>query len=205
MEIPPEHFTAHDRRNQKVIRYGLCSLIILLGIYIFAAFMGWLPTAFRPNRQRIEMLPSDIENTFLVSSPQGVNPEPYLGVAYQGTRFRFVPSERAAVVIRPDKLDLTYEGRTSWIIPERVMYQGESFTVTALSATAFLYAEGMKSVTLPSTLRYFNGAEEILLPELETIILQRSHDTPLILTKEAFIAYVQAYYPQPQPKGEAPL
>ncbi|MDO4528110.1 MAG: hypothetical protein Q4C03_04945, partial [bacterium] len=75
-------------------------------------------------------------------------------------------------------------------------YKGQSYTVTTLSATALLYADGITSVTFPPTLRNFNGAHELIKPELKTIILQRLHEAPLVLTPTEFISYIQTHYPQ---------
>lgn len=204
LNIPPERFSAHDKRDQRVLRYGLLTLCILIFCYFFAAAMGWLPPAFCPGGRLHQTAAEGVANPSIKGEPSPVDQIPYLGVPYAGTRFRFVPSEQAAIVIRPDFHSKGYERRSSWIIPSFVSYQGKNYTVTALSATAFLYAEGVSSVTLPSTLRYINGAHELMLPELETIIVQRSHDAPLILTPSEFSTYVNTAYPQTSSTEGAP-
>lgn len=195
-DIPPEHFTAHDQRDQKVIRYGLLAMGILFSGYLLAAFMGWLPRAITPGRQEVQTATEGLSNPYLKNLPQPIDPEPYLGVAYKGSRFRFDFAKQEAIVTRPDFQSENAHPRSIWIIPASVSYKGQSYTVTTLSATALLYADGITSVTFPPTLRNFNGAHELIKPELKTIILQRLHEAPLVLTPTEFISYIQTHYPQ---------
>ena len=200
MEIPPEYFTAHDRRDQKVIRYGLLTLIVLLGTYFFFAYMGWLPTAITPFYREITTATDGIENKALrPPEAQGVDRDPYLGIPFKGARFRIDFENGTAIVTRPDKYDPAYEGRTSWIIPETLIYEGQPYTVVALMANTLYEADGMLSVTLPATIRYFNGAQDFLPESIETIILQRTNGAPLTFTQATFSDYVEKHYPQPQP------
>lgn len=204
-DIPPENFTAHDRRDKCVVRCGLLAMGLLLGGYFLAVAMGWLPATFTPRRHEVQTATDGIANPSLKTLPQAVNPEPYLGVAFQGTRFRFDFERQEAVVTRPDFQSEEGQPRALWMIPSVVSYQGRAYPVTALSATALLYADGVTSVTFPSTLRNFNGAHELIKPELETLILQRPNDGPLIFTPAEFIAYVNQHYPHvPLKEGETP-
>lgn len=202
-DLPPERFTAHDQRDQKVLRYGLLGMSVLFVGYLFAARMGWLPEALMPSHHHVQTATNGIDNQSLLLEPPNIDPEPYLGFAYQGTRFRFDFEKHEAVVMRPDFQSKGYDPREIWVIPSRVEYKHEFYPVTALSATAFLYANGVKTVCLPPTLKHFNGSHEYLEPELEKIILQPPTGAPFTLSPAEFKAYVSAHYPPPiSPKVE---
>lgn len=198
-----ERYTAHDRRNTLVVRIGLFSLLTVFFLYLLAAAMGWLPDRFVPGKRGTVHGVYGVESHVLRSNYTTVDPEPYLGKAIAGTRFRFIYAKRVALVTQPDLHALQYAPTSRWEIPDVLHLDGTVYTVTALEPTAFLYADGMNIISLPKTLKYLNNAHAYMRDELEFIELRRSDDEPLVLTKEAFVEQAEELFPLPQEESTA--
>ncbi len=192
-----ERFTAHDQRNSLVVRIGLLTLISLFLLYLLATTMGWIPDRFIPGKRNTVQGVYGVESHVLRSNYTTVDPEPYLGKAIAGTRFRFIHSKCVALVTQPDLHALQYAPTTRWEIPDVLHLDGTVYTVTALEPTAFLYADGMNIISLPKTLKYLNNAHTYMRDELQFIELRRTDDEPLVLTKEAFIEQAEELFPLP--------
>lgn len=95
-----------------------------------------------------------------------LDPDLFLGVAIGDSRYRLNYATGHAIVTRPRF------GIADWVVPERVTYQGQTFTVTALDSFALLYAIGVRTISLPPTLRYTNGAEGMVCAELRTLAVR---------------------------------
>ena len=94
---------------------------------------------------------------------QGLDPDLVLGVAIGDTRFRLNHGNGHAIVTRP------VTGVRDWLIPAHFTYQGTNFTVVALDPFAMLYATEARTISLPHTLIYDNGAPELANKCLEQL------------------------------------
>ncbi len=167
----PDRYAAHERRDRIVRRCVWGTLALLLGIYFCADTLYLLPEAVSirahtGNRNRIH-IPDRYEE---------FDPDLVLGIAIGDTRFRLNHAHGRAIVTRP------IFGVTHWVIPSTFDYQGRTFTVTALDPFALLNAQGVRTLSLPPTLRHTNEAENFPAETLETITLRLPDGAERILS-----------------------
>lgn len=153
------------RRDRIALRLFLGTLVLVLSVYFTADALGWIPArcSFRAYRGRGDGSISERYETF--------DPDLTLGIAIGETRYRFNYVTHHAIVTRP------LFGVTRWRIPETVVYDGETFTVTALDTFAFLNATTVTSAELPATLQYLNNSAQFAGERMAAITLHRPDGT----------------------------
>lgn len=167
--LPPLHenpYAEHERRDRLMRRLLLGGLGALFMCYLIADAAELLPEAVSVRihtrrRNHIE-IPERYEE---------YDPDLVLGIAVGDTRFRLNYGKCHAIVTRP------IHGVTEWVIPSRFELQGRVFTVTALDAFALLNAQGVRTVSLPPTLRYTNEAENCPAETIRALTLRLADGT----------------------------
>lgn len=156
-------------RRDRVMRWLLFGVLGgLLAVYFCADVAGWVPPVYSVReRSRKLFLPSAIGERY-----DNFDPDLCLGVAIGETRYRLNYANGHAIVTRP------LFGVTEWEIPERFTFQGQDFTVTALDPFALLNAVGVRTLSLPATLNWLNGATALATKDLQTITLRQEAQAP---------------------------
>lgn len=169
-------------------RFFLRGLLACLGggilLYVACDLAGWVPERLSvQQRSRRRAFPTPIGERY-----ENFDPNLCLGIAIGSTRYRLNYPLGHAIVTRP------LFGVSEWEIPERFNHDGQSFEVTALDPFALLNAHGVRSVTLPPTMRWLNGAVALADDSLEQIVLRRRDGT-----EERFEAPFTALAERPEP------
>lgn len=202
--LPRENFTTRDRRNSLFVRSMLLALLAIALLYALAATMGWLPPHLMPGKRHAVDGIHGVPSNLLRTDVSTIDPEPYLGKAIAGTCFRFIHSKHVALVTRPDLYSPQRLTSSTWTIPDQLSIQGEIYTITALEPTAFLYADGMTTISLPKTIKYLNNAHAFMRDELKTIEIRQKDADPIVLTKEDFQQRAHEFFPLPQEESTQP-
>ena len=78
----------------------------------------------------------------------------------------------AGVTYTQERLGSNYSGLTEAIIPERVTYNGKTYSVTAINTYAFYYCKNLKIIKIPNSVTYIGNEVLAECSSLENIILQ---------------------------------
>ncbi len=163
-----EPLSAQTRRDRCFRRIVLCVAALLIIPYFILDTVGVLPEVISAKHHIRRRQASGTAEVY-----RSYDPDLILGVAIGDTRYRFNHAEHFALVTRP------LFGVEHWRVPETVEYEGATYTVTSLDTFALLYATTVRTVELPLTLRYFNGAPAIASETVETIAVgDRYQATP---------------------------
>jgi hypothetical protein len=141
---------ARAKRHRIFKRFVLWSLLPLIVLYLIADGVGVIPHAVSVRLRNQQRVQRDLRTKGLELDPNTI-----LGIAIGDTRFRLNYTNGHAIVTRP------IFGVEEWIIPAHFEYQGTRFTVTALDPFAFLHATTAHTISVPSTIEYFNGAPDL--------------------------------------------
>lgn len=168
---------------------------LLLALYLGGDALGLLPEAYSVRAHaRRRANPTPISEQY-----ENFDPNLCLGIAIGSTRYRLNFALDHAIVTRP------LFGVEEWVIPERFNYDGHTFLVTALDPFALLNAQGVRSVTLPASVRWFNGAFALAEETLaRATLLQPDGRAQTFLPPFAELAQVQDRYPTQAETESAP-
>lgn len=156
-----------EARDRLFLRGLVAVLAAALGLYVVCDLAGWVPARLSvQQRSRRRAFPTPIGERY-----ESFDPDLCLGIAIGSTRYRLNYPLGHAIVTRP------LFGVRDWEIPERFNHEGQSFEVTALDPFALLNATGVRSVSLPPTMRWLNGAVALACEELASITLRRRDGT----------------------------
>ncbi len=189
MTPPPREdpYAAHERRDRIVRRLLLGGLGGLLAAYLGADAAEMLPEALSVRAASRRRRHVEISGRY-----EDYDPDLMLGIAVGDTRFRLNYAKCHAIVTRP------VFGVTEWVIPASFELQGRIFTVTALDPFALLNAQGVRTVSLPPTVRHTNQAERFPPDALERMILRQADGSERVLTPPFPTPLL------PEPRQEAP-
>ena len=156
-----------EARDRLFLRGLVAVLAAALGLYLVCDLAGWVPARLSvQQRSRRRAFPTPIGERY-----ESFDPDLCLGIAIGSTRYRLNYPLGHAIVTRP------LFGVRDWEIPERFNHEGQSFEVTALDPFALLNAHDVRSVSLPPTMRWLNGAVALAGEALEEIRLRRRDGT----------------------------
>lgn len=167
--LPPlreSPYEARERLDRLVWRWWVGGLGMLLTCYLLADAAEALPEAISVRAHTRRRNHIEIPERY-----EEYDPDLVLGIAVGDTRFRLNYGKCHAIVTRP------IHGVTEWVIPSRFELQGRVFTVTALDAFALLNAQGVRTVSLPPTLRYTNEAENCPAETIRALTLRMADGT----------------------------
>ncbi|MEG1553038.1 MAG: hypothetical protein RR982_06840 [Kiritimatiellia bacterium] len=160
-----------EMRDRWVLWSSLSVLGVALLSYFILDFLGALPMRYsmRDYARRRAHPPTQLAE---------FDPDLVLGIPIGDTRFRLNWHNHHAIVMRPlMKVE-------EWVIPESFVYQGTTFTVTALDTFALLNAPTVRYVSLPPSIVYMNDAQTLMEASVTLVTRPKKSAESSAVTKD---------------------